>query len=111
MTYEQYWYGEIRLARAYAEAERFRLEQREYDMWLQGAYFKEALQSALSVSEWFRAKGSKPTPYPQKPIGVWKKRDPQEEAQRKAKEAEAERLRAVAAFDAMIRANKARRGQ
>lgn len=111
MTYEQYWYGEIRLAKAYAEAERFRLEQRDYDMWLQGAYVHQALQSALSVSEFFRAKGKKPIPYPEKPFGIWRKRDPQEESERKRKQAEAERLRAIATFDAMIRANKARRGE
>ena len=111
MTYQQYWYGEIRLAKAYAEAERFRLEQREYDMWLQGAYVREALQSALSVSEFFRAKGAKPLPYPDKPYGVWHKRDEQVEAERKRKQAEGERLRAIATFDAMIRANKARRGE
>ena len=72
---------------------------------------REALQSALSVSEFFRAKGSKPQPYPKKPYGIWKRSDPQEEAERKAKEAEAERHRAIATFDAMIRANKARRGE
>ena len=111
MTYEQYWYGEIRLAKAYAEAERYRLEQREYDMWLQGVYVREALQSALSVSEWFRPKGKKPFQYPQKPLGVWHKTTAQEIAERKAKQAEADRLRAVATFDAWIHANKARRGE
>jgi len=111
MTYEQYWYGEIRLAKAYADAERFRLEQREYDLWLQGAYFREALQSALSVSEFFRAKGARPTPYRKEPFGVWKHRDPQEEAARKKKQAEAERLRAVATFDAWKHAFDARRGK
>lgn len=110
MTYEQYWYGDTRLVYDYIEAQKFRLEQREYEMWLQGAYFREALQSALSVSEFFRAKGARPTQYPQKPYGVWERKNPEIEAQKEAQRAEAERLKAVAYFDALKRANNARRG-
>lgn len=111
MSYQQYWYEDTSLIEVYLEAEQYRLQHQEYVLWLQGAYFRDALQSALSVSDFFRPKGQKPYAYPKSPYGVWEKRDPQKEAERKAKEAEAERLRAVATFDAMIRANKARRGE
>lgn len=111
MTYEQYWYGDTWLVHDYIEAQKFRLEQREYEMWLQGLYNYEALQSALSVSEFFRAKGKQPLKYPQKPHGVWERIDPEVEAQKQAQREEAERLKAVAYFDALIRANKARRGE
>lgn len=111
MTYEQYWYGETWLVHDYIEAERFRLEQREYEIWLQGLYNYEALQSALSVSEFFRRKGAKPMPYPKKPHGVWQRKDPEREEQEQAVKQEQERLRAVAYFDALARANKARRGE
>ena len=111
MTYEQYWYGDTRLVYDYIEAQKFRMEQREYEMWLQGLYTFNALQSALSISEFFRAKGSKPIPYPNKPHGVWERKNPEIEAEKQAQRAEAERLKAVAYFDALIRANKARRGE
>lgn len=111
MTYEQYWYGDTWLVHDYIEAQKFKMEQREYELWLQGLYTFNALQSALSVSEFFRSKGSRPIPYPKKPHGVWERKDPEIEAQKQAQRAEAERQKAVAYFDALIRANKARRGE
>ena len=111
MSYDEYWYGETWRVHDYIEAQKFRLEQREHELWLQGLYTFNALQSALSVSEFFRSKGSRPIPYPQKPHGVWERKNPEIEAQKEAQRAEAERLKAVAYFDALIRANKARRGE
>ena len=111
MSYDEYWYGETWRVHDYIEAQKFRLEQREYELWLQGLYTFNALQSALSVSEFFRSKGSRPIPYPQKPHGVWERKNPEVEAQKQAQRAEADRLKAVAYFDALIRANKARRGE
>lgn len=111
MTYEQYWYGDPYMVYAYLEAQKFRLEQLEYEYWLQGAYTFKALQSALSVSEFFRAKGTRPTQYPNKPIGVWERQTPELMQERREKEAERERLDAIAYFDNAIKANKARRGE
>ncbi len=100
MTYEQYWYGETRLVRDYIEADRFRQQRENAVAWLQGVYVYSALTSALSVSELFRAKGHKPTPYPDKPYDIVKREKTADELEQ---EAEAERLKAVAYFDALRR--------
>ena len=49
----------------YIEADRLRLESRNYELWLQGVYFYDALSIALSNA--FASKGKKPMEYPSKP--------------------------------------------
>jgi hypothetical protein len=48
MSYEQYWYGEPWLVKAYREAEIYRREQTNYDAWLQGLYFHRAVVASMS---------------------------------------------------------------
>lgn len=48
MTYEEYWHGEPELTQAYILADKIRREQRNYEFWLQGLYFYEAISVALS---------------------------------------------------------------
>jgi len=68
MTYEEYWYGDPLMVRAFYKAEQLRQQRLNDEAWLHGAYVYRAMQSALSVSEFFRGKGQKPIDYPQKPI-------------------------------------------
>lgn len=65
MTYEQYWHGEPRMARAYYQAEKIRMEQRDADAWLIGAYVANAIDSI--VGNHFRQKGATPAKYPDMP--------------------------------------------
>ena len=92
MTYEQYWYGDPLMVRAFYKAEQLRKEQLNEEAWLFGAYAYKAFQSALSVSDFFRPKGKKPDRYPESPVPLKK----QESKEDKEKEAELERLRLVA---------------
>lgn len=103
MTYEQYWYGEIRLVRDYIEADKIRQQRDNAAAWWQGVYVYNALTAALSVSEFFRAKGRKPVPYPEKPYELVKREKTEEEKER---DAQAERMKVVAHFDALRRAYK-----
>ena len=66
MTYEQYWYGDVHMVRAFLEADKQRQIRKNQDAWLQGAYFVRALDAVVGNA--FRQKGQKAAEYPEKPI-------------------------------------------
>lgn len=56
MSYEEYWRGKPGLVRAYRKAWKMKREERNWEMWMQGAYFYNAL---LCVAPVMRAALSK----------------------------------------------------
>ena len=48
MTYDQFWYGDPWMARAYKEAFMIRQRLRNQEMWIQGAYICDAVGVALN---------------------------------------------------------------
>lgn len=48
MTYEQFWYGEPQMASAYRKAHDLLMEERNQQMYMQGAYNFHAITTALS---------------------------------------------------------------
>ena len=48
MSYEQFYYGDACIARAYHKAEQLRIENQNTFEWLQGIYFYEAISKALA---------------------------------------------------------------
>jgi len=66
MTYEDYWYGDVMMVRAYYNADLLRRKRINEELWLQGAYFCKALDS--TVGNMFRQKGSQMSEYPSKPM-------------------------------------------
>ena len=46
-----------------------RFEQRNYELWLQGLYFHDAVSSALAMAFWNK-KGRKPDSYMKQPIPI-----------------------------------------
>ena len=89
MTYEQYWYGDPLMVRAYYEAEKKRQQRFNNEAWLQGVYTYNALQAALSVSEFFRPKNETPLQYPSKPFDYGEKKEETDVEKEKREEAEA----------------------
>lgn len=85
MSEEQYWDKDSRLVIAYRKAEEHRADRRNTELWLQGAYFYEALQRVAPVLHSFAKKGTKPIPYPEEPFSLTKK---QEEVKQEKKEKE-----------------------
>lgn len=71
MTYEQYWYGEPWLVKAYREAEIYRRESENYTLWLQGLYFHRAVSASLSQA--FSDKKSQQMTYLDYPIAITKR--------------------------------------
>lgn len=47
MTYDQYWFGDPWMAKAYREAFMLRQKKRNEEMWLQGAYIMNAVSTAI----------------------------------------------------------------
>lgn len=87
----------------YIEADRLRLESKNYELWLQGVYFFDAISIALTNA--FAAKGKKPVEYPNKPRKITP--DTPEERETRAKR---EREKAIAFFKSMERNFKKKSG-
>lgn len=84
MTYEQYWYGDPLMVRAYYKADRIRQQRINDEAWLYGVYTFRAMQSALSISDLFRPKGQKSaTQYPQKPLDISGKQETEKEKEQR----------------------------
>ena len=70
MSYEQYWDGDCLLARYYRKAHQMKQQRRNQELWLQGAYFYEALTDVAPVLRAFVKKGTKATPYVSEPFAL-----------------------------------------
>ena len=104
MTYDQYWYGDTKLTKIYYQAEKYRLEQRDADAWLIGAYVGEAI--GATVGNALRERGKPPIEYPKMPK-LTEKRLQEEEARRDAKNREEnEKLFALAWMNSFVQAGK-----
>lgn len=101
MTYDQYWYGDVWMVKAFREADRLRKEQMNTELWLQGLYYYDAVCCALQNA--FRKKSDPPAKYPMEPYDIFPKEMTREE--REAQE-EAERLQAKLYMQQMMRAGK-----
>lgn len=97
MTYEQYWYGDVWMVRAFHKADKLRQERENTNAWLLGAYVGRAIESTIGNA--FRKKGAKPAEYPKQPIELFKKEKTEEQ---KALEAKREREKAIAYFNKII---------
>ncbi|WP_160665100.1 hypothetical protein [Colidextribacter sp. OB.20] len=65
MTWDQYWYGDVRMTWALREAHNLRLEQQNQMLWLQGQYFYSVLGSFVPVLVTVPKKNAKVLPYPE----------------------------------------------
>lgn len=66
MTYDEFYNGDPNLVRAYRKAYKTKLENRNVEMWLQGAYVYEAVSRITPLMHPF-AKKPKPVPYLKEP--------------------------------------------
>lgn len=69
MTYDQFWNQDVELVKAYREADKIKRDLKNQDMWMQGAYYYEALLDAAPVLRFsFSKKPPKPVPYREQPF-------------------------------------------
>ncbi len=66
MTYDQYWYGDVHMARAFYKADKIRQKRMNDEAWLYGAYVVRALDA--TVCNAFRKSSDTPSEYPKEPI-------------------------------------------
>ena len=68
MTYDQYWFGDPWMARAYREAFMLRQKKRNEEMWLQGAYIMNAVSAAIHNNF-----SNRKTEYLKEPLDIYPK--------------------------------------
>lgn len=73
MTYEQYWDGDPAMTVMFRKAHDLKLEQENQRLWLQGAYFYEALCCITPALRLM--KPQKPTPYRSEPMPLHTKHE------------------------------------
>lgn len=66
MTYEQFWEGDVMMAKSFREADAIRRRRRNEELWLEGIYTAEALSA--TVGNMF-SKGTKHQ-YPSEPFPI-----------------------------------------
>lgn len=106
MTYEQYWYGDPQMARAYFEADILRQERRNSEMWLMGAYVYDAISRLTPVLHAFAKRGTEPIKYMDAPYELEISRFRQKTEAEKEKEAEREATFAYAYMMQFMEAGK-----
>jgi hypothetical protein len=74
MTYEQYWFGDPWMARAYAQYYLLKRRARNEEMWLQGIYNANAFQTVLG-----NAFGKQKLKYFEKPLDIFEKTEAEKE--------------------------------
>lgn len=69
-SYNDFWYGDTEIAKAYLKAHEIRQKQDNEKLWLQGYYFYVALCDVAPVLNAFAKKGTKVQPYPSEPFAL-----------------------------------------
>ena len=75
MTYELFWLEDSALVRDYRKADELHQERKNYEAWLQGAYIYDAFCAVSPVMNAFAKRGTKPSPYHQKPYTMRQERE------------------------------------
>ena len=96
MTYEQYWYDDPYLVRAYAQAFLMKRKIENENMWIQGAYIANAVTTSIA-----NAFGKRHIDYLKQPLDIFPKTEAekQEEIREKRKKIVERLLRVQANFN------------
>jgi hypothetical protein len=70
MTSDQYWDGDPSLTKCYRQADELKRQRRNQELWLQGMYIYEALCNVAPIFNAFAKRGTKPTPYTDRPYSI-----------------------------------------
>lgn len=89
MTPNEYWNGDPKLVRYYREAYKIKRDRKNYEMFLQGAYFYDALCLASPILHYSAKKGTKPHPYLEYPYPLSEEQKQQQEEDRARRQYEA----------------------
>ncbi len=70
MSYDLFWNEDCCLVKFYRQAYKIRQRERNYECWLQGAYFYSALADVAPALHPFAKKGTKIRPYLSEPLDL-----------------------------------------
>lgn len=71
MSYDEFWNDDVSKVKAYRKANELRDKRRNYELWLQGMYFYEALCDTSPLFRFSMKKGTiKPEPYVKEPYPI-----------------------------------------
>ena len=85
-SFEQFWYKDPHLVRAFAKAEEIRVRRVNQELYLQGRYVYEAIGAFVEILPAFPKKGAKIRPYLSEPYPLTgMELQEKEEAQQKAR--------------------------
>ena len=74
MTYDQFWYGDPWMVKAYEQAYLLKQRKRNEEMWIQGAYFANAVSVALN-----NGFNKSKIDYLKKPLDIYPKTEAEEQ--------------------------------
>lgn len=94
MSYEAFWNEDVSMVEAYRKANELRDKRRNQELWLQGAYFYDALCAASPLFRFSTKKTIKPEPYTEEPYPI----TAVEVREREERERRAKEVRLKAAF-------------
>ena len=97
MSYHEFWHGDYTQWKFWEEKHQRRLKEENEMLWLQGAYFFNAISTALANA--FRERGKPPSSYLEEPIRI----TPMTEEER-----EAEQQKQIEAFRAQLESLRGR---
>lgn len=101
MSYDEFWFRDVGLVKAYRRADELKRRRENELLWLQGAYIYEAICDVAPILHAFAKKGTKPQPYVKEPYPITES-EIQEREEREAR-LKQERIKAeFAAFAARI---------
>ena len=101
MTYEQYWYDDPLMVRAFYKAHELRRKMVDEEAWMSGLYVLGALNA--TVGNMFRKPGTTPAEYPPEPYFTKKEREKREKTEEEKKR---ESLAALAWMSSFVQAGK-----
>lgn len=99
MSYKEFWYDDVRLARHYRKAHELKTKRQNEAAWLQGMYIYEALCDASPLFRFTMKRGEiKPEPYAKEPYPITE----DEVRERQEREARKKEERLKAEFEAFV---------
>ena len=96
MTYEEFWYKDVRLVEFYRKAHELKIRRENEMLWMQGVYNLKALEA--TVGNLFLKKGARPNEYPKAPFPITE----QEQQELKAREEALKQERMKAEFACFV---------
>lgn len=101
MSYDQYWYGDPLMVRAFYKADKIRQERVDEEAWAHGLYVLGALNA--SVGNMFKKPGQTPIEYPSEPFSLTKRKEKQKKTE---EQQEQEATWALAWMSSFVNAGK-----